>query len=60
MRAHASVHARVLFVVVVVEDVRCAKTKKRTAGGDFVEVVVGVGYAEVAGVFGGVGVGVAY
>lgn len=60
LSAHARVHASILLVVVVVEDMCCAKAEERATRGDFVEVVVGVGYAEVAGVFGGVGVGVTY
>tara|TARA_R110002003_G_scaffold388_9_gene19351 strand:+ start:3649 stop:4074 length:426 start_codon:yes stop_codon:yes gene_type:complete len=59
LRTHARVHARRLLVVVVVEDVCGAEAQKRAAAGDFVEVVVGVGDAEVAGVFGGVTVRVA-
>jgi hypothetical protein len=59
LRTHARVHARRLLVVVVVEDVCGAEAQKRAAAGDFVEVVVGVGDAEVAGVFGGVAVRVA-
>jgi nanoRNase/pAp phosphatase (c-di-AMP/oligoRNAs hydrolase) len=59
LRAHARVHARRLLVVVVVEDVCGAEAQQRAAAGDFVEVVVGVGDAEVAGVFGGVAVRVA-
>lgn len=54
LRAHARVDARRLLVVVVVEDVRCAKTEQGAATVDAVEVVIGVGNAEVASVFGGV------
>lgn len=54
LRPHASVDARALLVVVVVEDVRRAEAQERAPRGDLVEVVVGVGNAEVAGVLGGV------
>lgn len=60
LRAHASVDARALLVVVVVEDVRRAEAQEGTTGEDLIEVVVGVRDAEVARVLGGVGVGVAY
>ena len=60
LRAHASVDARALLVVVVVEDVPGAEAQEGSAGGDLVEVVVGVGDAEVTRVLGGVGVGMAY
>lgn len=60
LRAHAGVDARALLVVVVVEDVPRAEAQEGPAGGHLVEVVVGVGDAEVARVLGGVGVGVAY
>ena len=60
LRAHAGVHARRLLVVVVVEDVRCAETEQWTATVDAVEVVVCICYAEVAGVFSGILVGVTY
>ena len=59
LRTHARINACRLLVVVVVEDVRCAKTEQGAATGDAVEVVVGVGNAEVAGVFGSVLVRVA-
>jgi len=58
--AHARVDAGALLVVVVVEDVSRAEAQEGPAGVDLVEVVVGVGDAEVALVLGGVGVGVAY
>lgn len=48
-----------MLVVVVVEDVCCTKAEEWAARGDLVEVVVCIGHAEVASVFGGVGVGVA-
>lgn len=60
LRPHARVDARALLVVVVVEDVGRAEAQEGAPGVDLVEVVVGVGDAEVAGVLGGVGVGVAY
>jgi hypothetical protein len=44
---------------VVVEDVASTEADGGEAGGDVGEVVVGVGDVEVAGVFGGVVVGVA-
>ena len=58
--AHSGVDARALLVVVVVEDVGRAEAEEGTSRVDLVEVVVGVGDAEVARVLGGVGVGVAY
>lgn len=60
LRAHARVDARALLVVVVVEDVRRAEAQEGTTRVDLVEVVVGVGDAEVARVLCGVGVGVPY
>lgn len=60
LRPHAGVDTRALLVVVVVEDVGRAEAQEGPPGVDLVEVVVGVGDAEVAGVLGGVGVGVAY
>lgn len=61
MGTHASVDARVEDVgVVVVEDVAGAETDGRRAAVDVVPAVVGVGDMQMAGVFGAVGVGVAY
>jgi hypothetical protein len=60
LRTHAGVHARGLLVVVVVEDVRCAETQQWTATVDAVEVVVCICYAEMAGIFSGILVGVPY
>lgn len=59
LSAHARVHASVLLIVIVVEDVCCAEAQEGASRSDFVEVVVGVCDAEVAGVLGGVGVRVA-
>jgi MFS superfamily sulfate permease-like transporter len=60
LRAHAGVHACGLLVVVVVEDVRCAETQQWTATVDAVEVIVCICYAEMAGIFSGILVGVPY
>lgn len=57
--AHARVDARALLVVVVIEDVGSAEAQEGAARVDLVEVVVGVGDAEVACILSGVGVGVA-
>lgn len=51
LSAHSCVHARVLLVVIVVEDMRSAEAQQWAARGDFVEVVVRVGDAEMTNVF---------
>lgn len=48
-----------MLVVVVIEDVCCTEPEETATGCNFKEAVACIGGAEVVGVFGGVGVGVA-
>jgi hypothetical protein len=59
LSAHARIHARRLFIAVIVEDVGDSEAEQWSTGVDSVEVVVGVRYAKMTCVLGSIVVGMA-